>query len=152
MPKISEGTYTHRFQGNALNKKGTVFYIAGQGMMDIESNGDAYRVVGRQESVGVPFQLPAGNVKPEDYVVNRQFEFTGEVNWNSDMGMWAATIDFVGIGEASGVALTGTYSLTATENPNNFWVMSTGSRITKGENLIPAEAVSGEVRLIRPKV
>ena len=146
MNQIKAGTYAHRFQGNALDKNETVYYLAGLGRMELTKIDSGYKVVGQQESVLVPFRRTEVDVTK--LVKNRRFMIDGNVVWSEERLLWTATITFTGVGPAASISTRGTYVLSPNGQPDQFWIMSTGSTILTGSNVIPVEAVSGEARLL----
>lgn len=146
MHEITVGTYAHRFQGNALDKNETVYYLAGLGRMELTKTGNGYRVIGQQESVVVPFRRT--DVDVTKLVKNRRFLIDGDLVWSEERLLWSATITFTGVGLAAAISTLGKYVLSPNGQPDQFWIMSTGSEILTGSNVIPVEAVSGEARLL----
>jgi hypothetical protein len=150
MTPITEGTYAHRFQGSALNKVNISHFLAGMGWMDITANGDHYDVVGRQESVTVPQSNPGGPVTK--FVRNNQLTFEGPVKWDETKRLWTAEIVFKGKIDGKDIETTNRYVITKAGIEDQYWIMSVGSEINEGSgDFIPAEAVSGDVRLIQRK-
>lgn len=147
MNEITAGTYAHRFQGNALDKNETVYYLAGLGRMELTKIDGGYRVVGQQESVVVPFRRTDLDVTK--LVKNRRFTMDGNLEWSEERLLWSAIITFTGVGPAAAISTRGKYVLSPNGQPDQFWIMSTGSEIMTGSNVIPVEAVSGEARLLR---
>ena len=146
MKDITKGTYAHRFQGHALDQHGTSYYLAGLGYLKISKQGDgSYAIKGQQDTVLNPNSLNDDMAK---LVKNRQYKLDGSLNWNSDKIMWVANIKFSGMGDDEGVILKGGFVFSETGNRDQFWLMSTSLEVMDGENVIPAEAVSGEAHLI----
>ena len=154
-PSIKLGVYAHRFQGNALDRNETCYYLAGLGTMNITQQGQKYKITGNQESVHLPFRFNS-NIK-EGMVISRTLKLEGEITWDEIKNLWNATIMFSylearknrGTEDDGQRELKGTFVFTRTGLENQYWAMATGLEITKGKNfLIPAEAVSGEVHRI----
>lgn len=152
-PSIVPGLYVHRFQGNALDRNETCYYLAGLGTMSITKPGPKYKIIGQQESVHLPFKLPADpefmRKNDQKIVTNRTLNLDGDIKWDGDKKLWIAAITFSYKEGKEDRELLGDFVFTRTVSKEIYWVMATGLRITKGEDvLLPAEAVSGEVHLI----
>ena len=145
-PSIKLGVYAHRFQGNALDRNETCYYLAGLGIMNIIQQGQQYKITGQQESVHLPFKF--NSVSDEVMVTSRTLELDGSITWNDIKKLWAATIKFSYEEEGNPRQLEGYFVFTRTALADQYWVMATGLKILKGDALIPAEAVSGEVHRI----
>lgn len=146
-PSIEPGMYAHRFQGNALDRNETCYYLAGLGTMKITQQGSKYKISGQQESVHLPFRFRT-DLKDE-MVTSRSLKLTGDINWNVAKNLWIATINFYYKEVDDERELKGEFVFSRTALTNQYWVMATGLSITKGGDvLIPAEAVSGEVHRI----
>ena len=143
-PTIKEGLYSHRFQGNALDQNETTYYLAGLGTMTITKNPvGGYSIAGLQDSVDLPLRFSGGSL-----VTTRSFKLVGSIDWDGAKNLWVAGITFTGTEIPVTDEMKGTFVFTRTALADQYWVMATGLTITLGDNLLPAEAVSGEVHRI----
>ena len=145
-PSIKPGVYAHRFQGNALDRNETCYYLAGLGTMNITQQGQKYKITGNQESVHLPFRFNS-EIK-EEMVTSRTLKLEGEITWDEIKNLWNATITFSYKEDADEREIKGDFVFTRTALADQYWAMATGLKILKGDALIPAEAVSGEVHRI----
>ena len=146
-PSIEPGIYAHRFQGNALDRNETCYYLAGLGTMKITKQGQKYNITGQQESVHLPFRFKS-DLK-EEMITSRTLKLDGEISWNDVKNLWIATITFSYKEAGAEREIKGDFVFTRTALADQYWAMATGLKIVKGQDaLIPAEAVSGEVHRI----
>lgn len=151
MYDLIEGTYAHRFNGNALDRNYTNHYLGGLGSITLKKSGEGYKIVGKQTAVAVAFaQVAAASGKDPEQVKDRQFSLDGAAEWSAARNLWTAKVKFVRTDPGQPIEMEGNYVLTETGTPGHYWFMSIGQRILNGK-VIAAEGASGEARLISRK-
>lgn len=139
MTDIRTGSYAHRFTGNAMDRAGTPYFLAGVGVMQIINGATGITLTGRQDSVTMPIQGYGG------IVVATPYDLDGTVTKQDGRDMWDATITFTQVGATPPIIMKATFSLTGSDRPDAYWAISTGGTIVQGGGVVPTEAVAGEI-------
>lgn len=139
MTEVRPGRYTHRFNGAAVDQNGTPYFLAGVGTMTLTAAAKGLTLSGRQESVTLPTKGYGGQV------VRSVYDLSGTVRQQPGQPLWEAVITFTQVGAKPPIIMEDTFVMAASGTPDRYWAISTAPRIVQGGNVVPTEAVSGEI-------
>jgi hypothetical protein len=140
MTGLSAGSYSHKFQGNAIDLNSTPYFIGGVGTMVLVAATSGFTLTGVQQAVA----LPMGNqVTDITYVT---YNLTGTVVQQGTAPIWNADITFTQDVASNPVVMKGQFALVPAGSWDKFWAVSTGSEIIHGAGVAPTEAVVGTIR------
>ena len=143
MATFKPGTYAHRFQGNAMDKVGTPYFLAGVGTMEVSVDpSGSGTLTGHQESVTLPIKGYGGAL------VHYLYDMAGIIVPQAGRPMWDATITFTLVQGPAALVMEGSFVLAPSGQPDRYWAISTAVKIIQGAGSAPTEAVTGEIALI----